>query len=90
MTQDVLDKGLEMQREIAQRMAQLDKCKKAFEQLSVSNENARTFITISNPGNSTSSIKVDRQLYPEAEFILEYIKRLETYIANLNAEFEAL
>lgn len=90
MKQEDYEKAGKISGLIREKTAELEKVRAAFGQLSVSNPVARTELVIVNPGRSNGRIVVDPLIYPEAEFILEYIKRLEAFIADLNTQFERL
>jgi hypothetical protein len=90
MTDEMLKKANEIKSEIALRTADLEKAKTAFAGLSIENPVARTFIRVSVPSEVSKSFIIQEFIYPEVEILLEYIKRLESYLSILNAEYLAL
>ena len=90
MTDELFNKAKEMQLEINLRSSELAKAKKAFECLGFENKYAKTIIRVSVPADTLTSFNLDPLIYPEAEILLEYIKRLEDYLSVLNSEYLAL
>lgn len=86
MTDEQFKQAKELKTAIALKSAELEKAKSAFAGLSLQNQAARTHVRVVVPSNVMHSFNVDPFIFPEAELILEYIKRLETYISQLQSE----
>lgn len=90
MTDELFKKAQELKLEIQLRESELKSAKIAYAGLAIENPVAKTCIRVSVPSNTQKSFNIQGFIYPEAEILEEYIKRLEQYLDHLNAEYLAL
>jgi len=90
MTEERLKTANDLRSAINETTCDLEKAKIALAGLAIENPVAKTGIRVSVPSNTAKSFSLPSHIYPADEILLEYIKRLESYISILNAEFLAL
>ena len=90
MTDELLKQYNDLKVEINKANADLERAKIGLESLKLENKTARAGLRVMVPSDRNVGFDPRPDIFPTSEFLLEYIKRLENYIAILNAEFLAL